>query len=66
MKKAMFIFNVVITASLAVVAVSYTIGSLIKAGWHNWHVGMIAICLLAFSLVKDSVRELKQQCNDEK
>lgn len=58
MKKLMFISNVIISAILAGLAISYTIGSLIMAGWQSWHVAFIALCLLAIALVKSSVREL--------
>lgn len=58
MKKAMYLFNVILTAILAGCVLTYTIGSLIQAGWHSWHIAFIALCLLAICLVRISVREL--------
>lgn len=66
MKKLMFISNVIFSAILAGLAISYTIGSLIMAGWHSWHIAFIAISLLTIALVRMSVSELKQCINDEK
>ena len=66
MKKLMFISNVIFSATLAGLAISYTIGSLIKAGWQSWHIAFIAISLLTIALVKNSVCELKKCINDEK
>lgn len=66
MKKLMFICNVIFSAILAGLAISYTIGSLIQAGWHNWHIAFIAISLLTIALVKISVKELRECINDEK
>jgi hypothetical protein len=61
MKKLMFICNVIFSAILAVLVISYTIGSLIKAGWQSWHIAFIAMSLLAIALVRISVRELVEE-----
>lgn len=58
MKKLMFISNVIFSAILAGLAISYTIGSLIKAGWQSWHIAFVAISLLTIALVRISVRGL--------
>lgn len=58
MKKAMFIFNVMISAIFAGSMFTYTIYSLIVAGFHNWHIAFIALCILSIALVKGSVRDL--------
>lgn len=64
MKKLMFISNVILSAILAGLAISYTIGSLIMAGWQSWHIAFIAISLLTIALVKISVKELRECIND--
>ena len=61
MKKLMFISNVIFSAILAGLAISYTIGSLIMAGWQSWHIAFVAICLLTIALVKISINELKNE-----
>ena len=58
MKKLMFISNVLISAIFAGSIFTYTIGSLIMAGWHSWHIAFIALFMLSIALVKGSVREL--------
>ena len=66
MKKLMFICNVIFSAILAGLAISYTIGSLVMAGWQSWHVAFIAISLLTIALVRISIIELRKCINDEK
>ena len=66
MKKLMFISNVIFSAILAGLAISYTIGSLVMAGWQSWHIAFVVISLLSIALVCTSVRELKQCINNEK
>lgn len=66
MKKLMFICNVIFSAILAGLVISYTIGSLIMAGWQSWHIAFIAMSLLTIALVKISIKELRECINDEK
>ena len=61
MKKLMFISSVIISAIFASSIFTYTIGSLIKAGWHSYHIAFIALCMLAILLVKNSICELKSE-----
>ena len=61
MKKLMFISNVIGSAILAGLVISYTIGSLIVAGWQSWHIAFIALSLLTISLVRMSIREYRNE-----
>lgn len=61
MKKLMFIFNVIGSAILAGLVISYTIGSLIMAGWQSWHIAFIALSLLTIALVRMSIREYRNE-----
>ena len=61
MKKLMFICNVIGSAILAGLVISYTIGSLIMAGWQNWHIAFIALSLLTIALVRMSIREYRNE-----
>ena len=61
MKKLMFIFNVIGSAILAGLVITYTIGSLIKAGWQSWHIAFIALSLLTIALVRMSIREYRNE-----
>lgn len=65
MKKLMFICNVIFSAILAGLVISYTIGSLIRAGWQSWHIAFIAMSLLSICLVKISAKELRECINEK-
>ena len=60
MKKLMFISNVIFSAILAGLAISYTIGSIIMAGWQSWHIGFVAIAIISVLMlvlaVKDAIK----------
>ena len=61
MKKLMFIFNLILSAIIAGLTFTYTIGSLIIAGVQSWHIAFIALCILTVALVRMSVKELVEE-----
>lgn len=61
MKKAMFILQVIFSAILAGLVITYTIGSLFQAGWQSWHIAFIALCILTVALMRMSVKELVEE-----
>ena len=63
MKKAMAVLQVVFYSTLVILLGIYTIGSLVQAGWQSWHIGFVALVVLACCLVKMAVKEAKQVFN---
>jgi hypothetical protein len=65
MKKLMLVIQVIFSAIIAGLVLTYTISSLFIAGLHSYHVALALMSLLAACLVYLSVTEYVQFLNEQ-